>query len=181
VTAPVPPDENSRLRVLRQYSAIDTPPDPAFDRLTRLAAGIFDMPIVLLSLLDENRQWFKSCYGFNPSETGRASSFCAHTILPKEPLIIPDALSDPRFSDNPFVTGEPRIRFYAGAPLIAMEGYRLGTLCLIDRLPRPPLDGKQTRMLEDMAAMAVEELELRRLTLRLSEAEAQLRESNLQL
>jgi signal transduction histidine kinase len=177
--APVPIDEGSRLSILHGYSILDTPPEAAFDLLTSLAARIFNTPVVLLSLVDENRQWFKSCYGIKSvSHTDRDSSFCAHAILSNKPLIIPDARDDPRFSDNPLVTGAPGIRFYAGAPLIALEGQRLGTLCLIDTVPRDRLDSEQIRTLEDMAAMAVEELELRRLTRKLTETEALLTQSN---
>jgi signal transduction histidine kinase len=175
--APVPAHEESRLSTLRAYAILDTPPEAEFDRLTRLAALIFKVPIVLLTLVDVNRQWFKSCYGLHLSETSRDSSFCAHAILSDEPVMIPDAGRDPRFSDNPLVTGEPGIRFYAGAPLIALDGQRLGTLCLIDTVPHAGLGAEQIRTLQDMAAMAVEELELRRTTRKLSEAEVLLKES----
>jgi signal transduction histidine kinase len=172
----IPPDEVARLSVLREYAILDTPPEAEFDRLTRLAARMFRVPIVLLTLVDVSRQWFKSCYGLQFSETSRDSSFCAHAILSEDPLIIPDACADPRFSDNPLVTGEPGIRFYAGAPLVA-KGQRLGTLCLIDTSSHSGLDADQTTMLQDLAAMAVEELELRRTTRKLLEAEVLLRES----
>ena len=174
--APVPFDEEIRLAVLREYAILDTPPEAEFDRLTKLAARLFQVPIVLLTLVDVNRQWFKSCYGLHLSETNRDISFCAHAILSEDPLIIPDAGTDPRFSDNPLVTGEPGIRFYAGAPLVA-KGQRLGTLCLIDTTPHSGLDATQIALLQDLAAMGVEELELRRTTRKLLETEALLRES----
>ena len=167
--APVSDGEESRLAALRDYGILDTSAEPEFDRLTRLAAKIFKTPIVLISLVDENRQWFKSCYGLQVQETSRDHSFCAHAILSNEPLSIPDAQADPRFKDNPLVTGTPGIRFYIGAPLIAPGGHRLGTLCLIDTIPHPGLDLDGRLMLEDLAAMAVEELELRRTTRKLSE------------
>ncbi|MBV8828453.1 MAG: GAF domain-containing sensor histidine kinase [Acidobacteriaceae bacterium] len=172
---PIGEGEESRLAALRDYGVLDTPAEPEFDRLTRLAARIFRTPVVLLSLVDENRQWFKSCYGLPFQETSRDHSFCAHAILSNEPLSIPDALEDPRFKDNPLVTGSPGIRFYIGAPLIAPGGHRLGTLCLIDTVPHPRLDAEGQLMLQDLAAMAVEELELRRTTRKLSEAERMLR------
>jgi two-component system, sensor histidine kinase len=174
--APVPSDEEDRLAALREYAVLDTPPEAEFDRLTRLAARLFQVPIVLLTLVDVNRQWFKSCYGLHLSETSRDASFCAHAILSENPLIIPDTHQDPRFSDNPLVTGEPGIRFYAGAPLLA-KGQRLGTLCLIDTVPHSGLNAERIALLQDLAAMGVEELELRRTTRKLLETEALLRES----
>jgi GAF domain-containing protein len=175
--APVTDQEQSRLAALRDYRILDTPAEPEFDRLTRLAARIFKTPIVLISLVDENRQWFKSCYGLQVQETSRDLSFCAHAILSTEPLCISDAQQDPRFKNNPLVTGTPGIRFYVGAPLIAPGGHRLGTLCLIDTVPHPELDLDGRMMLEALAAMAVEELELRRTTRKLSETEAALRKT----
>jgi signal transduction histidine kinase len=174
--APVPSCEETRLSVLHEYAVLDTPPEAEFDRLTRLAARLFQVPIVLLTLVDVNRQWFKSCYGLQLTETSRDSSFCAHAILSDDPLLIPDTHHDARFSDNPLVTGEPGIRFYAGAPLLA-KGQRLGTLCLIDTIPHSDLDAERIALLQDLAAMGVEELELRRTTRKLLETETLLRES----
>lgn len=111
---PIPPDEQQRLAVLRSLHILDTPPEERFDRITRTAQRLFNVPIALISLIDAHRQWFKSCQGLPVSETPRGISFCGHAILADTPLIIPDALLDPRFADNPLVTGEPRIRFYAG-------------------------------------------------------------------
>src|SRR5687767_3029518 len=103
---PIPADEEQRLAALHRYAILDTQPEPAFDRLTRLGARVFDAPIVLVSLIDQDRQWIKSCYGLNATETSREVSFCAHAILTDQPMIVPDATADPRFSGNPFVTGE---------------------------------------------------------------------------
>ena len=152
-------------------------PTPAFDRLTRLGARVFDAPIVLVSLVDANRQWFKSCYGLSATQTGRDESFCAHAILTSEPLVIEDATTDPRFSDNPLVAGEPGIRFYAGAPLVSPGGKRTGTFCVIDVKARPEFGPDEVGMLQDFAFLFMEELELRRAARELQQAEQALRES----
>ena len=128
-----PPDEAFRLRTLTSLSILDTPAEERFDRLTRLAQRLFNVPIALVSLIDSNRQWFKSCQGLDVRETPRDVSFCAHAILGNDLLVVPDAAADARFADNPLVTGEPFIRFYAGCPLKAPNGSLLGTLCVIDR------------------------------------------------
>lgn len=159
---PIPPEEEQRLAALRRYRILDTEPEPAFDRLTRLGARVFQAPIVLVSLVDDNRQWFKSCYGLNVSQTARDISFCGHAILSDQPMMVSDTLSDPRFQNSPLVTRELGARFYAGAPLMAPDGMRLGTFCIIDTKPRPPLDDDQLQTLKDFAALTVEELELRR-------------------
>src|SRR5688500_2767412 len=169
-----PPAEAGRLQTLSEYGILDTEPVPAFDRLTRLGSRVFSAPIVLVSLVDENRQWFKSCYGLAASETDRDISFCSHTILTDEPLVILNALDDVRFSDNPFVKGELGIRFYAGAPLIAPSGARIGSFCVIDREPRAEFGPDQIDMLRDFAAITVEELELRRTAHSLLQAQSQL-------
>ncbi|RMJ03113.1 Alkaline phosphatase synthesis sensor protein PhoR [Marinobacter litoralis] len=135
-TPDLPSNEASRLAALQATHLLDTPPEERFDRVTRLAAKLFDVPICLVSLIDSDRQWFKSCLGLDVRETGRDISFCGHAILGSNLFVVEDALTDERFSDNPLVTGPPDIRFYAGAPLTDLEGYRLGTLCLIDRSPR---------------------------------------------
>jgi signal transduction histidine kinase len=173
-----PPDEAGRLQTLSEYGILDTEPEPAFDRLTRLGSRVFSAPIVLVSLVDENRQWFKSCYGLAASETDRDISFCSHTILTDEPLVILNALDDVRFSDNPFVKGELGIRFYAGAPLIAPSGARIGSFCVIDREPRAEFGPDQIDMLRDFAAITVEELELRRTAHSLLQAQSQLQEQS---
>ncbi|MGN6390201.1 MAG: diguanylate cyclase [Burkholderiaceae bacterium] len=137
MTSPdVPSNEASRLAALRALNILDTGPDERFDRLTRITRRVFDVPIALVSLVDENRQWFKSCIGLPVRQTPRDVSFCGHAILTGEILVVPDATTDERFADNPLVTGEPGIRFYAGYPLDAGGGTRLGTLCVIDTKPR---------------------------------------------
>ncbi len=152
-----PVDEDSRLAKLRSLNILDTADEERFDRITRLARRIFDVPIALVSLVDSNRQWFKSCFGLDARETSRDVSFCAHAILAHEALVIPDAAHDPRFADNPLVTGAPHIRFYAGHPLALPDGTNLGTLCLIDTRPRT-IDGDELAHLHDLAALAEREL-----------------------
>ena len=138
--SPIPFNEIQRLESLYALDILDTPPEPAFDRITRLAAQQFSTPIVLISLVDPARQWFKSKVGLAADETPREVSFCQFAIMDDEVMQVTDAARDPRFANNPLVTGDPRIRFYAGAPLITDKGFRLGTLCLIDSMPRPALD-----------------------------------------
>jgi diguanylate cyclase (GGDEF)-like protein len=152
-----PINEDSRLKTLRSLHILDTPPEERFDRLTRMAKRLFDVPIALVSLVDENRQWFKSCIGLDATETPRDISFCGHAILDEGIFIIPDTLQDARFSDNPLVTGEPHIRFYAGCPLRYVDGSQLGTLCIVDRTPRN-LDDEDLEALKDLAATAEREL-----------------------
>src|SRR3982074_2675755 len=115
--APLTENETERIKALRKYAILDTPEEPAFDRITRLAAHLLGTPITTLTLVDEDRQWFKSAYGLRGRENPRELSFLAHTILSNEVMVVPDATADPRFATNPLVTGEPKIRFYAGAPL----------------------------------------------------------------
>jgi signal transduction histidine kinase/GAF domain-containing protein len=131
-----PPDEAHRITALEELQLLDTLPEERFDRLTRLAARIFNIPIALVSLIDRDRQWFKSRHGLEAPETARDISFCGHAILREELLVIENAPDDKRFADNPLVTGGPNIRFYAGAPLHDRHGYRVGTLCVIDNKPR---------------------------------------------
>lgn len=158
---PLPHDEELRLEALRRYEILDSAPEEAFERITSLAKRLFGVPIVLISLVDTNRQWFKSCIGLDTKTTTREVSFCAHAILRDEVMIVPDATLDPRFAQNPDVLGGPGIRFYAGAPLRTAEGAALGTLCIIDRKPRPPLSDEEQLTLSDLAAVVVDEMELR--------------------
>ncbi len=132
----LPADEEKRLNTLKSLNILDSAAEERFDRLTRMAKRMFDVPIALVSLVDENRQWFKSCIGLPVLETPRDISFCGHAILGDDIFIIPDAAADVRFADNPLVTNEPNIRFYAGCPLKYTDGSKLGTLCIIDRVPR---------------------------------------------
>ena len=152
-----PANEKERLKELRSLDILDTSPEERFDRLTRMAKRVFGVDIALVSLVDENRQWFKSRAGLDACETGRDISFCGHAILGSEIFIIEDALQDERFHDNPLVTGPPNIRFYAGAPLRYMNGNKLGTLCIVDSKPRT-LDVADLEMLRDLAEMAESEL-----------------------
>ena len=155
----VPIDEEKRLATLRGLNILDTPPEERFDRLTRIAQRIFDVPIAVITLVDSNRQWFKSCQGLDATETPRSISFCGHAILGNETFVIPDATLDPRFADNPLVAGAPHIRFYSGQPLKANNGSRLGTLCILDIKPRQPSQA-DLDVLRDLAALVESELNL---------------------
>ncbi|MBN3004196.1 diguanylate cyclase (GGDEF)-like protein [Chromobacterium alkanivorans] len=156
-TPDIPADEPQRLATLRALGVLDTAAEERFDRLTRMAKRLFRVPIALVSLVDENRQWFKSCVGLAASETGRDISFCGHAILGDDIFYIPDALADERFADNPLVTGAPHIRFYAGCPLHAANGAKVGTLCVIDVQPRE-FDHDDAQALHDLARMVEAEL-----------------------
>ncbi len=169
--ASLSPNELKRLETLEGYNILDTLPENAFDRLTTLAASMFDVPIALVTLIDRDRQWFKSKFGLQTSETPLDVSFCAHTILKDSVLVIPDASTDARFKDNNLVTGSPHIRFYAGAPLKASNGHNIGTFCIIDTVARD-FDPAQQAILQDLAAVAMDELELRRISGDLRENEA---------
>jgi len=133
---PIPNNETERLNTLRGYGILDTHPEDRFDDLTLLAAAICGTPISKISLIDEDRQWFKSKIGLELCQTPRVDAFCAHTIMSPELFVVPDACEDPRFAGNPLVLGEPHIRFYAGAPLTAPNGHNLGALCVLDVVPR---------------------------------------------
>ncbi len=153
----IPLDETQRLATLRSLNILNTESEERFDRLTRMAKRMFNVPIALVSLVDEDHQWFKSCDGLNIIGTPRAISFCGHAILGDDVFLIPDAMEDPRFTNNPLVRGEPGIRFYAGCPLFAPNGQKLGTLCIIDTIPRM-LSEEDLVLLRDLAAMVEEEL-----------------------
>jgi PAS domain S-box-containing protein len=159
IEAAIPPDEAERLQDLRRLAILDTAPEERFDRITRTASRLFDVPIALVSLVDIERQWFKSRVGLADAQTPRRVSFCAHAILRDAPFIIPDAHADERFADNPLVTGPPHVRFYAGVPLRGPTGKRIATLCLIDRKPRTFGQG-DVAALVDLAAWAELELNL---------------------
>jgi signal transduction histidine kinase len=169
LTPAIPANEVSRLKRLHSYRVLDTMPEQVYDDLTRIAAEICDTPIALVSLVDSDRQWFKSRVGLDAAETARDVSFCGHAVAGGQLLVVPDARRDPRFADNPLVRGAPDIRFYAGAPLVTPNEHVLGTLCVIDRRPRR-LDHEQTETLLALARQVVAHLELR-LTLRHLEEE----------
>ena len=172
MTAPVPATEKQRLKILWEYEVLDTIPEEVFDDLTELAARICEAPIALISLVDENRQWFKSKVGISNSETSRDISFCAHAIAQPDLFIISDATKDARFANNPLVTSEPKVRFYAGAPLVTPDGHALGTLCVIDQVPRE-LRPDQKTALRVLARHVMSQLELRRRSHQLNRAHAQ--------
>lgn len=153
-------DEANRLAALRSYDILDTPPEERFDRLARLVKRWFDVPIVLISLLDENREWFKSVIGMDRRELPREIAFCEYTVQEHATMVVEDATQDPRFAENPLVTNSPGIRFYAGAPLTTPDEYCLGALCVLDTEPRP---GKSDdlNVLRDSADIVVDEFELR--------------------
>lgn len=167
--APLTEREQERLDALRDYRILDTPPEQAFDDLTALAAYVCDVPIALVSLVDTDRQWFKSKLGLEATETSRDVSFCAHAILQDSILVVQDTHLDARFAANPLVTSEPNIRFYAGVPLLTPEALPLGTLCVIDHKPRE-LNAAQIRTLEGIARQVVTQLDLRLVSARLAQA-----------
>lgn len=167
-------EESARLKALKDYNILDTPAEQAYDDITALAAFICDVPIALISLVDADRQWFKSKVGLAASETTREVSFCAHAILEQGVMVIPDTRLDQRFFDNPLVTCAPDIRFYAGVPLLTPSGYPLGTLCVIDQQPKA-LSVSQCNTLESLARQVVSQMELRRVSTQLAHALEQIK------
>ncbi len=164
LTPEISKDDGIRLRLLAKYDVLDTSREEVFDRITRIASKVAGVPISLISLVDEERQWFKSRYGLETEETPRDISFCGHAIHGNEPFVVPDASQDERFADNPLVSGGLGIRLYAGVPLKVASGANLGTLCVIDKVARN-LEADEITALRDLAAIAVRELELRKLAL----------------
>ena len=174
-TAPVPANEHKRLKTLHEYGILDTIQEADFDDITRIAAEVCRTPISLVSIIDAHRQWFKSRHGLITSETSRDFAFCAHAISnPEEVFIIPDTSKDERFHDNPLVTGEPHVAFYAGIPLVNPEGYALGTLCVWDIVPKN-LDESQVTTLQSLARQVVCQLELKRKIKELNTQQAELK------
>jgi GAF domain-containing protein len=152
--------EADRLAAVRRYDILDTPPDGAFDRITTLAADLFSVPISIVSLVDHDRIWFKSHHGLDVRQIGRDPGLCASAILQVEPWLLTDARADPRALANPLVAGEFGLRFYMGAPLRTLDGFNLGTLCIIDREPRPVTE-RQIVQLKHLAALVMDQMELR--------------------
>ena len=158
LSAFLPENESERLSTLRDLLILDTPPESRFDSITQYAADLFNVPIALVSLVDENRQWFKSRCGLDATETPRDISFCGHAIHSDDVLLIEDTLEDARFADNPLVTNDPKIRFYAGAPLIMKNGQRIGTFCVIGREPKKMTDWELGH-LKDLAKVVALEIQ----------------------
>lgn len=166
---PIPPTETERLQELYALEMLDTPAEEPFDGIVEVAAALFDVPIVLLNLMDADRQWFKANVGASVRTSARSLSFCAHTIMGTETLVVEDATQDARFATLPFVVGWPGIRFYAGAPLITEGRQCIGTLCILDVKPRG-LGPERQRLLERMARQAIDALEMRKLVRVLAES-----------
>jgi signal transduction histidine kinase len=173
--APLPVNEIDRLAALYSLDVLDSAPEKDFDDIVAIASTVCRVPMSLLSLVDTDRQWFKAQIGTDLTETSRDMSFCAHTILGKDVLVVPDAREDPRFADNPAVTGDGGIRFYAGAPLITTDGFGLGALCVVDSAPRR-LDAEQLQALRALARQVTSQLELRRYAVALANTTARLQE-----
>ena len=168
IAAPKPINESERLRALSEYRILGTRPEESYDNITNMAAMICHVPIALISLVDQSHQWFKSRVGCDQTGTERDVSFCAHTILSPKPLVVEDALVDQRFEDNPLVREDPHIRLYAGFPLNTPNNQRIGTLCVIDRMPKS-LTSVQIQVMQRLADQVVILLELRRRSLALLE------------
>jgi len=160
MAAPSTSSETARVAALNRYAILDSEPEQSFDDLVTLAAHICQTPMAMLSLVDDHRQWFKSKFGVEVRQTPRDISICAHTIQQNDLFVVPDTLQDARFRENPLVTGEPHIRFYAGAPLVNEDGFALGTLCVVDRQPRQ-LDPEQKEAISALGRLALRQMELR--------------------
>jgi signal transduction histidine kinase len=179
--APIPPNEAERLSSLYEYNLLDTLPEEEYDNITRIASEICNVPISLITLLDTDRQYFKSVKGMNDKQTSREVSFCSHAILsPNEMLIVPDSSQDDRFHDNPLVTCEPHVAFYAGVPLVNESGHAMGTLCVLDRKPRE-LTNEQKETLRALASQIVTYFELRKKNFQLDKQKAELELLNKEL
>ncbi|HUN60764.1 MAG TPA: GAF domain-containing protein [Candidatus Sulfotelmatobacter sp.] len=160
MTSAAPSKEAARVAALNRYAILDSEPEQSFDDLVSLAAHICQTPIAMLSLVDDHRQWFKSKYGVEIKETPKEISVCAHAIQQRDLFIVPDLTKDERFRDNPLVTGESHLRFYAGAPLVNEDGFALGTLCVVDKEPRE-LDSEQKEAISALGRLALRQMELR--------------------
>lgn len=158
--APIPELDDERLSVLARYKILDTEAEEVFDRITLLAKSIFDTKIALVSLVDRNRQWFKSCAGLDATETPRDQAFCGYAILQPDVFVVEDATKDSRFADNPLVLSDPKIRFYAGAPLVTHDGHALGTLCILDTKPRH-MQNADIQVLKELSNITMNEIELK--------------------
>ena len=172
-STPIPANEELRLAAVKRYEILDSPPDGSFDRITRLAARIFQVPVCTITVVDHDRIWFKSKHGIEADEIGRDPGLCASALINYEPLVISDAAKDPVALENPLVRGELGLRFYAGAPLTTADGYNLGTLNIIDTEPRE-LTADDVEMLKELAEMVVDELELRLAAIRLQRQAAEM-------
>jgi signal transduction histidine kinase len=177
IVAPLPDNESERLNELYRYALLDTETEKDFDDIVTLASQICNTPISTITLIDASRQWFKSSVGLKDRETSRDKAFCAHAILEDDIMIVNDAMRDERFADNPLVTGDPHIRFYAGMPLITPAGYKLGTLCVIDRIPKT-LNQSQLFSLRVLARQVVKQFELRLKVWELEEQKKELKKIN---
>lgn len=160
MSAPLPPDELARLEALARYQILDTMPEEAFDRITRLAARVLDVPVAIVNFVAEDRQWGKACYGLQDSEAPREDSFCAWAILSEDVTVVPNAKADERFAHNPMVLGAPHVHLYAGAPLVTPDGFSVGTLCVTDDRPHA-FGAREQEILRELAALVVDEMELR--------------------